>query len=131
MKNFANNELSVLKQILNRAKRAENTKASLDIAGLGEEQTMYKPLRPSEVIKPESSVQCLVRVMETEYINPFESSLDKSKLYHLTSGTPISADIATDILNFSERRTELATKCRNERIKTNEGIFKIPFVETG
>ena len=92
---------------------------------------MYKPLRPSEVIKPESSVQCLVRVMETEYINPFESSLDKSKLYHLTSGTPISADIATDILNFSERRTELATKCMNERIKTNEGIFKIPFVETG
>ena len=64
--------------------------------------------------------------METEYVNPFESSLDKSKLYHLTSGTPISADIATDILNFSERGTELATKFMNERIKTNEGNFQDP-----
>ena len=64
--------------------------------------------------------------METEYVNPFESSLDKSKLYHLTSGTPISADIATDILNFSERGTELATNFMNERIKTNEENFQDP-----
>ena len=47
IKNFANNESSVLKWTLNRAKQAGNTKALLDTAGLGEEQTMYKPLRPS------------------------------------------------------------------------------------
>ena len=126
IKNFANNESSVLKWTLNRAKQAENTKALLDIAGLGEEQTMYKPLRPSQILKSESSVQSLVRVMETEYVNPFDSSLDKSKLYHLTSGTPIAADIATDILNLSERGTELATKFMNERIKTNEVNFQDP-----
>ena len=64
--------------------------------------------------------------METEYVNTFDSSLDKSKLYHLTSGTPIAADIATDILNFSERGTELATKFMSERIKTNEVNFQDP-----
>ena len=41
---------------------------------------MYKPLRPSQILKSESSVQSLVRVMETEYVNPFDSSLDKSRL---------------------------------------------------
>ena len=71
-------------------------------------------------------VQGLARVMETEYVNTFDSSLDKSKLYHLTSGTPIAADIATDILNFSERGTELATNFMNERIKTNEENFQDP-----
>ena len=41
---------------------------------------MYKPLQPSQTLKSESSVQSLVRVMETEYVNPFDSSLDKSRL---------------------------------------------------
>ena len=117
IKYFASNESSVLKWTLNQAKQAENTKA---LAGLGEEQTMYKPLQLSQILKFKSSVQSLVRVMETEYVNPFDSSLDKSKLYHLTSGTPIAADTATGILNLSERGTELATKYVNERIKTNE-----------
>ena len=117
IKYFASSESSVLKWTLNQAKQAENTKA---LAGLGEEQTMYKPLQLSQILKSKSSVQSLVRVMETEYVNPFDSSLDKSKLYHLTSGTPIAADIATGILNLSERGTELATKYVNERIKTNE-----------
>ena len=117
IKYFASNESSVLKWTLNQAKQAENTKA---LAGLGEEQTMYKPLQLSQILKSKSLVQSLVRVMETEYVNPFDSSLDKSKLYHLTSGTPIAADIATGILNLSERGTELATKYVNERIKTNE-----------
>ena len=81
---------------------------------------MYKPLRPSQILKSESSVQSLVRVMETEYVNPFDSSLDNSKLYHLVSGTPIAANIATDILNLFERGTELATKFMNEKIKTND-----------
>ena len=117
IKYFASNESSVLKWTLNQAKQAENTKA---LAGLGEEQTMYKPLQLSQILKSKSSVQSLVRVMETEYVNPFDSSLDKSKLYHLTSGTPIAADTATGILNLSERGTELATKYVNERIKTNE-----------
>ena len=31
--------------------------------------------------------------METEYVNSFGSSLDKSKLCHLTSGTPLAADV--------------------------------------
>ena len=31
---------------------------------------MYKPLQPSQTLKSESSVQSLVRVMETEYVNP-------------------------------------------------------------
>ena len=87
---------------------------------------MYEPLRPSQILKSESSVQSLVRVMETEYVNPFDSSLDKSKLCHLTSGTPIAANIATDILNLFERGTELATKFMNERIKTNEASFQDP-----
>ena len=120
IKYFASNESSVLKWTSNQAKQAENTKALVNIAGLGEEQTMYKPLQLSQILKSKSSVQSLVRVMETEYVNPFDSSLDKSKLYHLTSGTPIAADTATGILNLSERGTELATKYVNERIKTNE-----------
>ena len=56
--------------------------------------------------------------METEYVNPFDSSLDISELYHLTSGTPMAADIATDILNLSDRGADLATKFINEKKKT-------------
>ena len=64
--------------------------------------------------------------METEYVNPFGSSLDKPKLYHLTSGTPIAADMANDILNLCKGGTELATKFVKERIKTNDANFQDP-----
>ena len=123
IKNFANNESSILKWTLNRAKQAENTKALLDTAGLGEEQTLHKPLRPSQILKSELSVQSLVRVTGTEYVNPFDSLLDILELHHLTSETPTAADIVTDILNLSERGTELATKFINEKKKKKTEAF--------
>ena len=126
IKNFANNESSVLKWTLSQAKQAENTKELLDIAGLWEEQTMYKPLQPSQILKSESSVQSLVqRVMETEYVNPFGSSLDKSKLCHLTSGTPLAADVICNWhFKFVWKRNRISNKIYEWRDKTNEANFQ-------
>ena len=60
---FASNEYSVLKWTLNRPKQAENTKALLDLAGIGEEQSFYKRWRPSQIIKSEKLVRSLANVI--------------------------------------------------------------------
>ena len=60
--NFASNEAAVLKWTLNRPKQAENTRALIELSGLNVEQSLYKPLRPSQVLKSEAKVQNAIKV---------------------------------------------------------------------
>ena len=66
IKHFAGNEASVLKWTLNRPKQAENTSALLKMSGLDEAHSLYKPLRPSQVVKSENLIHNVMKVVEDE-----------------------------------------------------------------
>ena len=51
---FSRNNFSVLKWCLNRSEQATNTKVLDNLAGLGKNNTSYKPLRPSQILKSKS-----------------------------------------------------------------------------
>ena len=114
--NFVSNEAAVLKWTLNRPKQAENTRALIDLSVLNVEQSLYKPLRPSQVLKSEAKVQNAIIVMEEEYRSPFDKSLDKSLLYHLSSGITVLPEIATDILSIPTHGLQMSTKFKEERL---------------
>ena len=56
IKAISTNSSLVMKWCLNRSEQETNTKALDDLAGLGKNNTSYKPLRPSQILKPESLV---------------------------------------------------------------------------
>ena len=47
---------------------------------------MYKPLRPSQILRSEEMVKNVVSILSNEYTNPFGSDLDKYQLFNLSSG---------------------------------------------
>ena len=51
IKSFAANSEPVLKWCLNRSEQAQNTKALSDLCGISTNPELYKPCRPSQIIK--------------------------------------------------------------------------------
>ena len=49
-----------------------------------------KACRPSQIIKSEQRVQSVLRLLQKEFVNPFSDTLDKDKLYNLSSGAPVT-----------------------------------------
>ena len=84
IKGFASNSNSVLKRTVNKAAQAVNTKVLYEICGIGTESEMYKPCRPSQILHSEERVSKVINVLNDEYINPFSSNIDKSKLLNLS-----------------------------------------------
>ena len=99
---FSRNSCSILKWYLNISEQATNTKALDDLAGLGKNNTSYEPLRPSQILKSESLVAKVQAVLENEYLNTFKTALDQSKLYNLSSGSPLKDESAEAILKLPE-----------------------------
>ena len=89
IKSFAVDNTSVLKWTLNRPKQARNTAVLLSMAGMQSTSDIYKPLRPSQILKSEVMVTNVVNVLSSECINPFDSGLDKDYLVSLSSGVPL------------------------------------------
>ena len=42
--------------------QAENAKALEDLCGLNAEKSLYKPLRPSQIVKSEAQVQAVIKM---------------------------------------------------------------------
>ena len=62
-----------MKWCLNRSEQAKNTKVLEDLCGLGIGTGIYKPARPSQILKREKLV---LELLEGHYINPFEIDID-------------------------------------------------------
>ena len=61
-----------MKWCLNRPQQSKNTVSLKRIANLSNAQSIYKQLRPSNILKFENIVAENVRVLEEEYLHPFE-----------------------------------------------------------
>ena len=75
----------VLKWCLNRSEQASNTRALLDLCGVGVANDQYKPCRPSQVILSENLVGSTMNVLINEYLNSFDESVGPKYLFNLSS----------------------------------------------
>lgn len=103
IKNFATRENSVLKWCLNRSAQASNTKALKDLCGLEADPGIYKPVRPSQIIKSEQMVNSVIKVLTEDYVNPFGVDVDKENLVCLSSAVPVDEDVADSLLLVPEK----------------------------
>ena len=117
------NERSVLKWYLNRSEQASNTRALLDLCVVGVFNDQYKPSRSSQIILSENLVGSAMIVLINEYLNPFDESKDPNYLSNLSSGEPVSNDLANNILNIHNEGLMLAEDFIIERINSNEVSF--------
>eukprot|EP00794_Sanderia_malayensis_P010438 gene10438-biopygen7613 len=134
--NFAPDSSGILKWTLNRAEQAKNTNALLSLADLNTQSTMYKPLRPSQILKSERFVDSIMQVLKEEYINPFDSEIEKDQLWNLSSGIPAPAAVAENAIQlrhlgnaayeaFEKHRIQEADVDFHSRIKRmNLKLFK-------
>ena len=67
------------------------------MCGIGTNDEVYKPLRPSQVMTSERLVNNAVNVLANEYINLFDLTLDKDLLLNLSSGEPLPNELASKV----------------------------------
>ena len=96
-----------MKWCLNRLQQSKNTVSLKRMINLSNAQSIYKQLRPSNILKFEKTIAETVRVLEEEYLNPFGATLDESCLYTLSSGEALPVDIAGDITKCYSKGLEL------------------------
>ena len=96
------------------------------MCGLNVSSLRYKTQRPSQVLQSEDLVSQIVTILQNEYINPFDISIDKSNLLNLSSGVPIPNEITHEILALPLKGKTLAHDFIRKRIITNEIPFNNP-----
>ena len=102
IKYFASDPNAILKWTLNRSVQAKNTDALYDLANIKSSDLVYKSLRPSNIMKLENFVEKITKVMTMEFFLPFDVKLDPENLYNLSSGVPVEASLAEEILSVKQ-----------------------------
>ena len=93
---------AVLKWCLNRAAQARNTKAMKEMGGIYSSSEKYKPFHSSQILMSKKLVAEMIRVLEEEYINPFNVLLDEENLFNLSSAIPVKNLLVAEILQTQE-----------------------------
>eukprot|EP00794_Sanderia_malayensis_P014842 gene14842-biopygen11931 len=130
IKNFAASSSGILKWILNRAEQAKNTNALLSMAEVEASSTLYKPLRPSQVLKTEKFVTNIVKILKEEYLNPFDPNLEKNKLWNLSSGIPTPTTVAENMMHLQQIGKDTYASFRENRIEKADINFHSPIKRT-
>ena len=91
IKCFASDEDAILKRTLNRSMQA------MEFADVKSSEEGYKSNRPSQILKSEKVVEAVMSVIIEEYMNPFDKSLYKSRLYNLSSRIQLDLEATSEI----------------------------------
>ena len=70
---------------------------------LGNNTITKKSLRESEIVKSEKRVITLMSVLSDTFIDPFEDTLDTKKLFNIASGSSVSDEVSTCLLDIYGR----------------------------
>ena len=65
--------------------------------------TTKKSLSASEIVKSEKRVLTLMSVLSDTFIDPFEHTLDPQKLFDIASGSSVSDEVSTCLLDIYGR----------------------------
>ena len=80
IKSFGANSASILKMCLNRCEQAKNTKTLSDMCGINTDAEMYKPCRPSQIIRSNKMVNDIIQVFTNQFSNSFSKDVGENKL---------------------------------------------------
>ncbi len=120
IKNFSHQQSTYEKWVLNRPFQAKMVESLLHLAEI--DKTSSNPrkcLRETQMKKSGEKVQKIIKVMKEVFINPFSEDLDKNKLFNLSSGRPLSVEVAEELLLAEERGIAMFNKF-NDRLHANE-----------
>ena len=99
IKQFANNQTTYDKWVLNRPHLAKVRNGLLQMTGLDSAtDNPQKTCRPSEIIKSEQRVAAVLVALEEEFLNPFSSSIDSQRLYNLSSRAPVEQGVTESMI---------------------------------
>ena len=113
IKQFANNQTTYNKWVLNRPHLAKFKDGLLQMTGLTQ-----KTCRPSEIIKSEQRMAAVLVSLEEEFLNPFASNMDSQRLYNLSSGAPVEQGVADSMINVVEHSTHKYNEFVSERLES-------------
>ena len=91
---------------------------------------IYKPCRPSQIIKSEQLVQDVIRILLEDYINPIGGGVDKNTLRSVSSGKPLN-EVATEFLLSSptlgqqKHKDFVNNRLRNGEIPVHDPIKRL------
>ena len=68
-------------------------------------------------MKSENFLEKITKVMTMEYLNPFDVKLDPEHLYNLSSGAPVKASLAEEILSVKQLGEECYKDFVDKRIR--------------
>ena len=126
IKYFAADSSAVLKWTLNRSEQAKNTGALLNLPIMNNPGSIYKSLRPSQILKSEIFVSKIINVLKENYVNPFHSNLDKGLLVNLSSGIAVAEDVSEEITSTdSSGKDDYQTFCK-DRLESKKVNFHDP-----
>lgn len=86
------------------------------MTGLSDSNTIYKSLRPKQVVSSELRVTKFTDVIEKQYTNQFGLDIDTNDRVNFNSRTCLPQHVADEVLNQVENGKELAEKFRENRI---------------
>ena len=122
---FASSSSSVQKWAMTRSDAAESKKSLRGMAGLSDPNTIYKSLRPRQILNSELKVRRVTNIIENDYINPFGLDVDKDSLLNIGSAVSLKNDITNNILNQVEKGKKLAEEfTENTLLSTNVKFHK-------
>ena len=71
-------------------------------------------------------MQKLLHILISQYINRLDPDLDKDKLYILSSGTPVSSEMAREILDVLPNGKTAHNRFINDRLQSTDVKFHDP-----
>ena len=121
---FACDPASVSKWTLNRSAAAEITNKLKEFSGVRDSDDVYKPSRPTQIVKSNTITSNAINVVTNEYSNPFDQELDPGKLYNLSSSIPVIDTVADEILEILANGKIHFKLFVNERLTSDiKGLF--------
>ena len=100
---FAIKESTIAKWVMNRPFQARFAETLIEISGLSTTSShSRKCIRPSEIMKSNRMVENILKALQTQFLNPFQDDIDKSKLFNLVSGCPFDDVVSDSLLALRE-----------------------------
>ena len=93
-----------------------------EMTGIKRSTKVYKCTCPSEIIKSERTVAKVKEVLVSDFLNPFDPTLDQEYLFDIGSGIPVDQGLAEGILATKEREEDF-TLLQNRILSTKEKIY--------
>ena len=123
---FAASASSVQKWAMNRSDAAESKKALRRMVGLSDPNSIYKSLRPLQIINSEQKVASVMNVIENDYINPFGIEVGEDSLLNIGSGLSLPCKVSDEIINQLKKGTQLSENFNNNRLFSSNIKFHVP-----